>query len=586
MNPQEQNNVNYLDFLKRRKNYILAPFIGVFFISILLAFVLPPIYKSDCTILIESQQIPPDFIRSTVGSFAEQTIKTLTQQIMSRRNLLAIINQLNLYADLRKKETIEEIVEEMRESISLEMIDTQVADKRTGRPSIVTIAFKLSFEGKDPEKVQRVANVLASLYLEENLKNREKKAKTTSGFFEREMKTLNEDITQLETKIAQFKEKHFVALPEMSQINLQTLQRFERDLEQNQQQIKAVRERKIYLQGQLATIAQQMPFQKDRLRFSNDIKQVEARERLALLHTDFLSMKASLSEDHPDVIKMKKIVESLEKEVGPEDDIYLKQRQLQELKTSLKNKTAVFSAQHPDVIKLKKEVSLLEQELAAMAEEKTDTLAVPEYSDNPAYINMSTQIATAVMELESLKKQSISLIEMINNYQKRLELAPQIEMEYNLLTRDYENARNRYRETMNKLMESKSAESLEREQIGEKFTIIEPGMYPEEPHKPNRLALILTGFILALGAGVGCASIKEFTDQSFRSELALANLTNKPVLANISLIETSASKRKKRYKTIVIVVTIFIIIFLGALLIHLFVIRLDILWFKILDYLF
>jgi len=586
MNPQEQNTVDYLDFLKRRKNYILAPLIGIFLISIILAFVLPPIYKSDCTILIESQQIPPDFIRSTVGSFAEQTIQSLTQQIMSRRNLLAIIKQLNLYADLQKKKTIEEIVEKMRESVSLEMIDTQVADKRTGRQAVVTIAFKLSFEGENPEKVQRVANVLASLYLEENLKNRENKAKTTSGFLEGELKTLNEDITQLEIKIAQFKEKHFIALPEMSQINLQTLQRFERDLEQNQQQIKTVQERKIYLQGQLATIEPQMPFQKDQLRFSNDIKQVEARERLALLHTDFLAMKASFSEDHPDVIKMKKIVESLEKEVGFEDARYLKQTQLQEVKTSLKNKTAVFSAQHPDVIKLKKAISLLEDELAVMAEEKTDTLAVPKYSDNPAYINISTQIATAAMESESLKKQSISLKEMIDNYQKRLELAPQIEMEYNLLTRDYENARNRYRETMNKLMEAKSAQALERDQIGEKFTIIEPGMYPEEPYKPNRLAIILIGFILALGAGVGCASIKEFTDQSIRSEIALAGIIQKPVLVSISLIETTASKRKKRYKTILIVFTIFMIIFLGALLIHLFVIRLDILWFKILDYLF
>jgi len=581
MNPKEKNGtIDYLALIKRRKKYILIPFVSIFLTFTIVAFALPPIYKSSCTILIEGQQVPSDFIRSTVNSFAEQTIQLITQQIQSRSKLLEIINQLNLYADLRNKKTIEEIIEEMRRSIQLKMISTKMSGNQNDKSTSATIAFSLSFEGKDPEKVQKVTDLLASLYLEENLKTRERRAKTTSEFIEAELKNLNESITQLETKIAQFKEKHFLDLPEMRQTNLQMVQSLERELANVQQQIENVESRKVYLEGLLSTVE---PYLSEDGKASSENASL-AKQKLIALYTDYLTMEGSLSEKHPDMIRIKKQIKSLEQEVSFKDALEVKQQKLRELKAELAAKKAVFSAGHKDVVTLTKTIEHLENDIAQMTKEEPVARKIIEAPRNPAYVNITTQIETARLELESLKKNRIALQEKIMDYQKRLEMAPQVELEYKLLTRDYDNARSRYQETLNKLMEARTSEALEKNQKAERLTILDPAFYPEKPYKPNRLAIVLIGFVLALGAGVGCASIREYTDRAIYSEAALAAISRKPTLAVISFIEIAADKGKRLAKSTVVAIVFLIAALIGALMIHLFVIRLDILWFKALRY--
>lgn len=568
---------DYAAIIKRRKYYILIPFLCIIIAAAIIACVLPAIYKSTTTILIEDQQIPQDLVRSTVPTVVEEAIQTITQQIMSRSKLIEIIKRFDLYNDLRDRETTEEIIERMREDINLEMISAEIIDQRTGRPSIATIAFSLSYEWKDPSKVQKVANTLASLYLEQNLKDREKKARTTSTFIEAELNLLKENINQLEIKIAEFKEKHFQALPEMAQLNFQMVQRLYRELETFRQQIKNLRERKIYLEGQLAGINPDLP---GILR--PDGRTADVKQRLKYLHTEYIALKTSFSEKHPDVIKMEKEINSLEKEVTLKDEIQLKQNQLEELKTELAVKMAGFSKKHPDVINLKKSIEIVKKELEEKSKKRGKTQNNAETPENPAYINIQTQIDTTIMEISSLRKDRYRLKRKLEKYQKRLELTPQIELEYNLLSRDYNNARMRYQEIQHKLMEAKSAEGLEKGQKGQKFTIIDPAIFPEKPYKPNRLAIILIGFVLGIGAGIGSASIKEFADQAIYSESALAFLTGKPVFAVIPLIETKTDLKRKKRKKILFVLSVLIITGLIVLSIHLFYKPLDVLWFVIL----
>ncbi len=568
---------DYTAIIKRRKYYIVIPFLCVIIASAIIAYVLPSIYKSTTTILIEDQQIPTDLVRSTVPTVVEEAIQTITQQIMSRSKLLEVIKRFDLYNDLRGRETTEEIIERMREDINLEMISAEIIDQRTGRPSVATIAFSLSYEWTDPSKVQKVANTLASLYLEQNLKDREKKARTTSTFIAAELNMLNENINQLEAKIADFKEKHFQSLPEMAQLNFQMVQRLDREVETFQQQIKNLKERKIYLEGQLAGIDPDLP---GILR--PDGRTADSKQRLKYLHTEYITLKTSLSEKHPDVIKMKKEINSLEKEVILKDEIQLKQNQLEKLKTDLAVKMARFSKKHPDVINIRKSIKFIKKEIEEKSKERGKTQNDAESPENPAYINIRTQIETTIMESSSLRKDRYRLKRKLEKYQKRLELTPQIELEYNLLSRDYNNARMRYQETQHKLMEAKSAEELEKGQKGQKFTIIDPAIFPEKPDKPNRLAIILIGFILGIGAGIGSASLKEFADQAIYSESALALLTGKPVFAVIPLIETKTDLKRKRRKKIILVLSILVGTGLILSAIHFFYKPLDVLWFVIL----
>src|SRR4030042_6301605 len=153
--------------LKRRKWAFILPPGVIFAIAVIVALALPPVYRSTATILIEEQEIPKEYAISMVTSYAEQRIQTYTQRIMSSSRLTEIINRFNLYRDLREKRNLEEVIDKMRKDIKFETITPEVADRRTRS---TTVAFSVSYEGENPETVQQVANMLASLYLQENLK--------------------------------------------------------------------------------------------------------------------------------------------------------------------------------------------------------------------------------------------------------------------------------------------------------------------------------------------------------------------------------------------------------------------------------
>jgi hypothetical protein len=128
-------------------------------------------------------------------------------------------------------------------------------------------------------------------------------------------------------------------------------------------------------------------------------------------------------------------------------------------------------------------------------------------------------------------------------------------------------------------LEAKVAEGLEVQQKGERFSLIDPPSLPERPYKPNRLAIVMLGFILAVGAGVGSGAAAESLDRSIRTSEQLASLTQHFPLAVIPFmpneVDLSRVRRRRRISQVagagVVVTTL--------LLLHAFVVPLDVLWF-------
>ena len=562
-----------IDIVLRRKFSIIVPFLGIFAIAGVVAVLLPPTFKASTTILIENQQVPQDFVQSTVNTLVEETLQTIKHRIMSRSKLEEIIDRFSLYEDLRKRKTLEEVIDQMRVDIRLKTISAEVINPKSGQAGVATIAFSLTYVGKDPDKVEKVTNTLASLYLEENLKTREEKAKVTTTFLESELEALNENINQLESKIAAFKKDHLDSLPEMQQFNFQTVQRLEQQLESLDQSVQSLEERKIYLQGQLITVDPDLSMGVD-----------TPKTRLKRLYTEYTSAKATLLDDHPDLIRLKKEIASLEEEVNIEDAINMKQEELQALSTQLASEKERLSDKHPDIVRMRKSIDLLRSEIKAQQDELHEQQHRMKSSDptNPAYINLKTQIDTADLEIADIKKEKQRINAELDKYRGYLARTPQIEQEYRLLTRDYDNARLRYQETLSKHMVAKSAEGLEKGQKGQRFTIIDPAIKPERPFKPNRLAIVVVGFVLGLGAGAGLAVLREISDHAIRSEMVLTYLTEKPVLATVPLIVTRADRIRKRIRTTSFFMASATASGLFVFAVHTLYSPLDVLWFKVL----
>ncbi len=566
---QEKDIQDYIIAIKKRKTAIFLIFSVVLLLTATVAFLLPAIYKSGSTILIEQQEIPQELVMTTVTSYAAERIQTIQARVMTRTNLLRIIDKFKLYEEARKFQTTEDIIQRIKKDISLDIISAEVVDPRTGRPSTATIAFSLSYRGESPAKVQRVANELTTLYLNENLTSRSQKAAETSDFFREEAERLSDQINTLEEKIAVFKQQHANALPELQQINLGVMQRKETELTTVDTTLRTLEERRFYLSGQLAQIdpgSTTVPGSADRL------KQLQA---------EYASVRSKYSAEHPDIIRLKSEISSLEKETGKSNSAAALAEELKLLSGELAQTRKKYTAEHPDVIALEEKTAALNKELV---EAKNNPVAnyYQGQPENPIYITIQSQLAGVESEIRSIAVQRKEILAKINEIERTLFEAPQVERDYLVLKRDYENAIIRYQETKAKQMQADVAKQLEAESKGERFTLIEPAILPEKPVSPNRPAIIFLGFILALGCSLGFAIVADAISGTVRGARSIQRLLGALPLAVIpyemNLLDEAKTQRIKKR----VVLLFFAIILFALLFIHFVVSPLDVLWFRIL----
>jgi succinoglycan biosynthesis transport protein ExoP len=562
--------------IRRRKKSFIIPFLLIMLFSVCAALILPAVYLAETKILVEGQQIPSDYVQSTITSFLEERLKVLTEQITSRSKLLEIIKQFNLYPELREKKTTEEIVQKMRKDIKFKTISANVINQKTGRGGVATVAFTLSYEGKKASVVQKVANVLASYYIEENLRVRERQASVTTDFLKEELKSLDAQIREEEEKISQFKKEHFGELPANNIVNLQALERLERERDRIRNNIDSLEEQKIYLKGRIATVDPLTPVVVDGEKMA-----MNPKERLKALRLKLITLQSTLSEKHPDIKRLKKQIAELEAQVGETDDSVAKVKRLHELQGQLATMRGKLGPKHPDVIKLSKEVGVLSKEVDKLLTANASTEVAEEQPDNPTYISLRTQIVFTDMRIKALMEEDRKVQDDLKKLNRKIEIAPTVEKEYMEMTRDYEGAKRKYHEILNQLLTAKVAKGMEETQRGERFTITEPAPLPEKPYKPNRLVIILVGCILALGAGTGLACLQEFMDTSIKNADEINGLLGVPVFSVLPYLESDEERRLRRKKRVVWTLAGVVVVVVALILIDRFVMPLDIVWVKI-----
>ena len=270
---------------------------------------------------------------------------------------------------------------------------------------------------------------------------------------------------------------------------------------------------------------------------------------------------------------------ALQKETGGTPDSQEQSKQLTRLRSELALANEKYSDDHPDVIKLKKAVAALGNSIkSTTAGSQPAPFKKPE---NPAYISSQTQIEATLSELKSARSKRNELKSKMSSYETRLEQTPQVEREYLDLGRDHENSLRRYQELKAKQSEAQVAQELEKDSKGERFSLIDPPQLPEKPNSPNRPAILLLGVILSMGGGVAYAGVLESLDSSIKSSKELVNVLKAPLLSVIPYIENAQDRGRKRKGRGVVVAAIIAIILTATLLIHFFWIPLDVLWFGV-----
>jgi uncharacterized protein involved in exopolysaccharide biosynthesis len=497
----------------------------VLFASAVLAFVLPPVYRSTATILIEEELVAQELVASSAAGYAGQRIQRITQRLMTYDNLRQIVELLN-----RDPEKDAELIRGLRKNIEITTVSAEVTDPRRNKSGAATIAFTISFDADSPEFAYQVTNELVTVYLDENLKIRTKKTKVTSDFLAEQESRLAKNIAKIEARLATHKEQNVGRLPELMRLNLQLMERTEKELEGTERQIYNLEERNMYLQAQLAQLEP----------YTGQSPAVRLRE----LQTQYLNAAAIYAPSHPDVIGLRRQIELLKQEVGAIDETAAIGEELKKVRAELDSRRQKYAENHPDIIRLKKSLRSLEEALQeAMASTQLGFSLKP---DNPAYISIQTQLDAVKLNLKATREQRLRAKEKLDEYERRLTETPRVEQKGLTLTREYENAVREHREIKEKLMRANLAVDLERKQGAQRYSLLEEPKYPHSPVKPNRRAILLLGVMLAIGSGVGYASLAEYMDRTLHGPEAISALLGAPPLAVIPYIPGKKSGHEQR----------------------------------------
>jgi polysaccharide chain length determinant protein (PEP-CTERM system associated) len=464
----------------RRKWLGIIVFLVPLTASFAVIMALPDLYQSTALVMIERQQVPEAFVRPTVTSELEIRLHTISQEILSRSRLESLINRMGLYPDLRDRGTSEEAVDRMRRDIRL---DLRSADTSRGG---ATTSFALSYRGRDPQTVAVVTNTLASFYIEENLKARERQATGTAEFLKVQLADAKRRLDEQEARMGDLQRRYRGELPQQFPSNLATLDSLNAQLRMNNDNQIRLAERRDTIAGQLA------------------------------------QAKMSTGGPEPDEVRLARLKQEL---------------------TTLRIK---YTDLWPDIVRIKDEIARLEKQLAEPKPQgQPKEVAGP---PTPEVARLQDALRAVETELRLAKQDEQRLRQGIAAYQARLDNGPKREQEYLDASRDYQVTKELYQTLSRKYDDALLAESMEQRQKGEQFRILDSALPSSTPAAPRRSRLLLASLALSLVLGAGAMVAMEVLDTSFHSARDLRAYTTVPILVNIPRIVTEADARRQRWR--------------------------------------
>jgi len=488
--------------LRRRCWWLSLPAFAIWLAFWVVAWFLPAVYRSETVVLVDQQKVPEQYVVSNVGAADLQNrVQTMTQQVMSRTQLLRIMDDFNLYPSARGRVTSDELVARMRQDIQIELVE---APNRRGDVT----AFKIAYLSSEPHLAQKIAAQLASLFIDENRRARQQQSEGTTEFLDSQLNEARTNLSEQEARVKDFKSRHLGELPEQMQSNLQILSGLQGRLQQETDSLAQAKQQNVYLES---------------------------------LMNQWRSMESNLR---------------LGRNVGTQTPPALDQ-ELDRLRSQLTDLSSHYTDRHPDIRKLKEQIAKTEKMKSQMEAQVASAAATgPSENDSQPTIYADAQTMSPKMEVESQLKANKLQIEnrertirqvqeQIDAYQARLNTTPVREQQLAGLTRDYEQSRKSYELLLSKRDQSGIATNLEKRQEGEQFRILDPSNLPQKPFSPNRLKINLLGLVAGLVVGGFLLVGSEMIDDRIYSQEDLSKIVPAPVLTEIPPLTTVAERHQQ-----------------------------------------
>jgi uncharacterized protein involved in exopolysaccharide biosynthesis len=559
--------------LWRRKWWFAGPATFVAGLAVLVILFVPPIYRSEATILIERQNIPEDLVPSLLDDYVDRRIDMLTRRVLTADTLLEIADLVGIYPTERETLSRAALADRMRNDITIERLSTEIRDPRSRRTGEITVAFQVRFDYQRPRAAKQVVDELVSRYLSVNLETRRRIAEQTRTFFATERGRVETRIAEIEDELAAFRADNRELLPEEVAFKRRQLARVEQRLQNLQSNLQSLREQEGYLTTQLGLTEE----------FDTPDGRVGSPEtQLEVLLAELASARARYTPDHPDVRRLEREVRSMRAVVGARFDTgragEMAERE-RRLVAELARLRERYTGDHPDVVRASRELRSVR---SAMAEAAADAPAAGGGRErNDAHVRLSAQLNSIRSEIGAIEEQRRELEDDRLALERALAAAPEVEADYTRLRRALDTALEQRDLLAEKETSAELSGSLETTGASERFILAEPATLPRSPVHPNEKLILAIGFVLATGSGGASVVAVSLLDRSVRSAAQLAQLVGDTPLAAIPIIASARDRRRRRLILLAVAVAVVALLVGAGWWVDRNVVPLDVLMFEL-----
>jgi len=517
--------VRFVGAIIRHRWWVLLPAAAIIIATAVLLALLPNRYTSEATIIVVQQSVPERYVVPTATTDLNRVLEAMMQEVLSRPQLLALIDEFGLYRKERQHLAPERMLSRMRDDIDVKPLEPLggSSDKKDLN------AFKISFTASTPLIAQEVTSRLTSLFIQTNLNSRARQATNTTSFLHEQLEAAKVKLTDSEQKLKDFKMQYLGSLPEQQQGNLAILASIQSQLQNAEDGLDRARQQRVYLQSMMDGY-RRLASQAASTALATGITQVNgvvqtaspldaARVNLARLKAKEAELRTTYGAQYPEVLEV--------------------QRQIAVAETAFASlKSTKSTAGGEDT----------EGEKAAAQKPPLGGASTVPSEDNASIAQIASQLEANRLEIANLSKDEAQLKAKSATYQDRLNLTPVREQQLAGLMRDDDLLKKEYSDLLSKELESQLATNLEEQQGGQQFRLIDPPALPTVPSSPKRGKIALGGAAAGLVLGLALAFLVDLKDHSFHREKDLMRHLRFPVIVSVPLVLTAREQRSHAWR--------------------------------------
>jgi polysaccharide chain length determinant protein (PEP-CTERM system associated) len=472
--------LDYVSVVRRRRWWLTLPVVAAIVVGVLLVRYLPKEYRSTTTVGVAAAAVSPNLVNQGTPFDNQERLRAMSQQLVS----LPILGRVIREEGLGPGSPQDPLIGQLRSAISISVPDPLAVTNEPRRFD----TFVIAYTDRDPALAQRIANRLATVFVDESSMARAARAEDTSMFIATQLRASQTRLADLENQLRGAKEEHMGRLPEQTQANLQTLAGVRQQLQANATTLRG---------------------EQDRLSMTE--RQIEA-----------------VTQGGTDLLIVPGVTESAQ---APGTRLLMLQRELGAAR-------AVYTDRHPEVQRLTEAIEAARQDAAADRQQPAAE-RLGRLQADPVYRQLAADREAMRMRVRELQRAGTDLERQIGAYQARVEAAPMVEQALAALQRDYDLEKQQYNDLSSKLRTAMIAENVVRNRSGEQFAILYPASFPTTPARPNPLRVMLIAIVAGISLGGALALGREYLDRSVHDVRQLKDEFDVPVLGEVTRIQTA-----------------------------------------------